>query len=418
MTATLSIAPTTVLSGTGGTLAVTFGNDGGPLEVTVFAIDIDTQLIDPSTASVGQLPAGWSAGTPLPVGTQTRFTVTPTSGYVLLSGGGVTLTMPLSNDPATGNVDAIVVTSDGTQTPLGPVSVDVTTQVAFTSLQLDPVQVGPDRPTTLSWDTVGAAAVMLACQPPDVAHITCPGATRGPQAGSWIVPASGQASVSTPATTQLAVVAQAADQTERQEFLTLWIPQLTLDVEVPSTVVDPGATLPVSYSVVDDPAVPTTLTLGWVPSSASVRQAGAPVGNGATLAAGSGSLDIGISATTGLLFVATRSDGVNTAYATSLTLGPVAPVTVDHAGAYVATVTVEVTAEGQHFTYSTGHITAPSTHTLNVPLDATSIEVKIRAEKFIADWKTILDATFDSIGTGGLSFKTSGAAWDPTAKQE
>lgn len=88
-------------------------------------------------------------------------------------------------------------------------------------------------------------------------------------------------------------------------------------------------------------------------------------------------------------------------------------VSVHNGGAYVISFNVHATAEGEPWYVESGNYGEGSTHTVQVPVDATDISLDIRGEHFIDDWGTVFKDSWDDTSTwpsSGLSYTTTGSA--------
>lgn len=414
----LTVSPSMVPTGTPASLTITIANDGDPLAVTDVVVAVDVALVDLATVRLTPVSAGWTTGAPSPDGTHVRFHAVAPAGTVLLTDGAVAFSMPTSAGAHTGDVGAVVLVSGAPPVTATPVSVSVTTEVAFTSLGLNPAQVGPDVPSTLSWSTVGASGCVLQWTPAIALSVQSGGTTSPPGASSMTLPASGQATLTPAATAHLTITAVGGD-VSRQEQLDLWLPSLALRVGSghPGVVLDPTVVLTVPYWAETVPDDPTSIRLTWSGSSAYVAQGGTALGNGAAIAAPSGEVTVVMTADTTLTFDATTPSGLSSVAVYPITIGKKVPINLYAGGWFNCQALVTAVAEDTTFTLATSSLPLGQTGTVYVPADSTSVSVTIQGWWW--GWETIMTTSWSDTAGGypGASYRTDGTAFDMSASQ-
>jgi hypothetical protein len=385
----MTVNPSMVPAGNPATATLTIANGGDAVEVTDIFFVIDACLVDISTVRMTPMQQGWTVGAPLPQGTQVLFHATAPSAGVLFTSGAIAFFFQVSSAAKTGNIAATAqvmsaasmqYTAQSTSVPIPPVSISVTTQVAFTTLNLNPPQVGRGVPSMMSWDAPGAAQCVLTWTPALALTVQCGGQTSSQGASTMNLPASGQASLTPSASAHMTLTAIGSSQ-QRQEQLSLWLPDLALQVgsNPAGQVLDPSTPLIISYAAGNDPANPTKIILNWSGSSAYVTQNGAPLANGAQLAVPTGTITIVMSNDTTLTFVASTPSGLSTTAAYPLKLGAMIGITLQASGWYDCQMTVTAQAEGKTWSLDTGTLLLGQSSTLLVPKDCTSITAAVYA---------------------------------------
>lgn len=415
MSLTLTGSPTWVPQGQRALVTLTVANQGDAVQLSQLGFVVDQALVDIGTVALISEQSTWAVSPAKIQNQEVLFTATGPASGLLLDNGALSFDLQVSSAAQPGNIYVIAIVG-GQQVQLGPVSVAVTNQVAFTSLDLQPAQAGKGKPVTLSWQTVGAQSCLLAWTPSNAVVVQYEGETSQLGDTSMSVGTSGQATLTASATAHLTLAATAADNTVRQQQFSLWFPDLALQVQGNSPyLLDPNTPLTIPYSVVSDPTVPTSIALVWSgDQQVTVTQNSSPVSNGGQLAAPSGSVVVVISGSTTLTFIASRADGVTSAVPFSLVCGGEVEISLYSGGAYDAYMHVDAVAQGQTWSQDTGTLTAGFTGRIYIPADATSVNVVAHGWDF--GWDSIASWSFSSPGNG-LSFATRGSLFKWWADQ-
>jgi hypothetical protein len=382
MSLTMTVNPGAVPQGEPSTAMLTVLNDDAAVVVTGIVIAVDACLVDKAGVQLTPYQKGWTVNPPVPDGTRLLFHAVAPAGTSLLMDGIVTFSFPVSVSATTGNVSAVVTVQSGAQQAIPPVSITVTTQLAFTSVNLDPAQVGSAQSSTLSWASAGQAQCVLEWTPRLALSVQSNGVTSKPGDGSMAVRASGQAVLTPTASAHMTLTATLAGQ-QRQEQVSLWLPSLALMIGSAAIhhVLDLQTALAINYWVENNPLDPTSITLAWSGSSAGVTQNGSPVANGGALAVPAsgtpGTFTLEITASTVLILMATTPSGLSQTLTYPIKLGEMVGITLAANGWYDCRMVVAAEAEGHAWSLDTGTLLLNQSSTLWVPSDSSSVSVAV-----------------------------------------
>jgi len=95
-------------------------------------------------------------------------------------------------------------------------------------------------------------------------------------------------------------------------------------------------------------------------------------------------------------------------------MGAFTTIAVNNTGGFVCSFFLKAVADGEAWSVESGNYPAPNVHTVQIPVDATSITLSVHGEGFTG-WKHLHDQTWDDTSgwnTSGLAFLVYGTAGD------